>query len=122
MITLKTPVARKQQGFYTFSADAVLILYFCRLWSYNQKYIKVSFKQHTVGQMKSVKDAILEGIGKQYLYLRLRQEERVKRELNTKYEGQYRNAGLVLLFDVFMALAVVVAVALLAGVLYLLAA
>ncbi|MBC5993280.1 hypothetical protein H8S84_10580 [Pontibacter sp. SD6] len=72
--------------------------------------------------MKSVKDAILEGIGKQYLYLRLRQEERVKRELNTKYEGQYRNAGLVLLFDVFMALAVVVAVALLAGVLYLLAA
>ncbi|GAB3203541.1 hypothetical protein GCM10027293_34120 [Pontibacter aydingkolensis] len=34
MITLKAPVARKQQGLYTFSADAVLILYFCTLLIY----------------------------------------------------------------------------------------
>ena len=70
----------------------------------------------------SLTDSILLRLGKLYLHLRLRNKEKVARELSIKYEGQYRNAGLMLLFDVFMALAVVVAVAILAGVLYLFAA
>ncbi|GAB3829209.1 hypothetical protein [Pontibacter rugosus] len=68
--------------------------------------------------MPGVADTILEGIGKQYLYLRLRRQERVEQELQVKYEGKYKNAGLVLLFDLFMALAVVAVVALVAAVLY----
>lgn len=68
--------------------------------------------------MPKVTDTILEGIGRRYLYLRLRKQERVARELQVKYEGKYKNAGLVLLFDLFMALAVVVFVLIIAATLY----
>ncbi len=68
------------------------------------------------------KERWLERIGELYLQLRLRTPEKIERELSIKYEGQYRNAGLVLLFDVFMALAVVAAVVVLAAILYLFAA
>ena len=71
---------------------------------------------------RSLTDIILSRSGKIYLHLRLRSKKKIERELSVKYEGQYRNAGLTLLFDVFMALAVVAAVALVAGVAYLLAA
>ncbi|GAB3203543.1 hypothetical protein GCM10027293_34130 [Pontibacter aydingkolensis] len=64
----------------------------------------------------------MEKMGRLYLRLRLHHPEKINRELSIKYEGQYRNAGLTLLFDVFMAVAVVAAVALIAGVVYLLAA
>ncbi|WP_266204355.1 hypothetical protein [Pontibacter kalidii] len=50
---------------------------------------------------------LLTKAGKLYLYLRLRAPGRIKRELSVKYEGQYRNAGLMLLFDFLMALGVV---------------
>ncbi|MCJ8166506.1 hypothetical protein MKJ04_16800 [Pontibacter sp. E15-1] len=50
--------------------------------------------------------------------MRWRRQERVERELQVKYEGKYKNAGLVLLFDLLMALAVATFVALLAAVLY----
>ncbi|WP_242922550.1 hypothetical protein [Pontibacter liquoris] len=63
-------------------------------------------------------DAILEGIGRRYLYLRLRNPTLVERELQQKYEGKYKNAGLVLLFDLLMALAVVAVVGIVAVVLY----
>lgn len=66
----------------------------------------------------SLTDAILSRSGKIYLQLRLRSKEKIERELTIKYEGQYRNAGLMLMFDVFMALAVVGVVALIALVLY----
>ena len=68
------------------------------------------------------RDRLLEKLGRLYLNLRLRHPEKIERELSIKYEGQYRNAGLTLLFDVFMAVAVVAAVVLIAGILYLLAA
>lgn len=68
--------------------------------------------------MPKVADTILEGIGRRYLYLRLRKQERVARELQVKYEGKYKNAGLVLLFDLFMALAVVTFVLIIAAALY----
>ena len=58
-------------------------------------------------------------IGRLYLCRRYKAEEQVERELRTRYEGRYYNAGLVLLFDLLMAIAVVAAVALLAGLLYL---
>ena len=64
-------------------------------------------------------DAVLAHAGKLYLHLRLRKREKVERELNLKYEGQYRNAGLVLLFDLLMALAAVAVVSLIAIVLYM---
>ncbi|WP_161888829.1 hypothetical protein [Pontibacter russatus] len=63
-------------------------------------------------------DAVLARAGKLYLHLRLRKREKVERELNLKYGGQYRNAGLVLLLDLLMALAVVAVVSLLAAVIY----
>ncbi|WP_018477233.1 hypothetical protein [Pontibacter roseus] len=71
--------------------------------------------------MKKAKlaDRLLNRIGRLYLHRRHRSRERVERELRTKYEGEYRNAGLVLLFDLVMAFAVVAVVLLLAGVLYL---
>lgn len=50
--------------------------------------------------------------------MRLRKQERVARELQVKYEGKYKNAGLVLLFDLFMALAVVTFVLIIAAALY----
>ncbi|MEJ8804243.1 hypothetical protein [Pontibacter sp. H249] len=68
------------------------------------------------------KERWLELTGRLYLQMRLRTPEKIERELSIKYEGQYRNAGLTLLFDVFMAIAVVVAVAILAVTLYLFAA
>ena len=58
-------------------------------------------------------------IGRLYLYRRFKAAEQVERELRTRYEGRYYNAGLALLFDLLMAIGVVIAVALLAGVLYL---
>ena len=67
---------------------------------------------------RSLTDTILSRSGKLYLQLRLRDKEKIDRELTVKYEGQYRNAGLTLLFDVFMALAVVAIVALVAIVLH----
>ncbi|MBD1397935.1 hypothetical protein H9Q13_12225 [Pontibacter sp. JH31] len=69
--------------------------------------------------MRSLSEAILLGMGRLHLYLRYKGEEEARQALQRKYEGQYRNAGLVLLFDILMALAVVVAVAILAGMLYL---
>ena len=61
---------------------------------------------------------MLSFIGRIYLYLRFINKVRVQQELEKKYEGQFRNAGVVLLFDGFMALAVVAVVALIAAVLY----
>ncbi|MHA6248947.1 hypothetical protein ACXYMU_13470 [Pontibacter sp. CAU 1760] len=61
-------------------------------------------------------------LGKAYLYLRYREKGRVQRELAQKYQGQFENAATVLLADIFMALAVVVVVSLLAGALYLIIA
>ena len=63
-------------------------------------------------------DRLLAKAGKLYLQLRLRNPEKIQRELSIKYEGQYRNAGLMLLFDVFMAVAVVAVVGLVALLLY----
>jgi hypothetical protein len=69
--------------------------------------------------MKAISgDRLLAKAGRLYLKLRLRNPEKIQRELSIKYEGQYRNAGLMLLFDVFMAVAVVVVVGLVAIVLY----
>ncbi|GAB3535318.1 hypothetical protein GCM10027443_24130 [Pontibacter brevis] len=65
-------------------------------------------------------ELMLSFIGRAYLYFRFRDEQKVKQELARKYEGQYRNAGVVLLADIFMALAVVAVVSLLAAVLYFL--
>lgn len=67
---------------------------------------------------RTLTDSILSRSGKLYLQLRLRDKAKIERELSVKYEGQYRNAGLMLLFDIFMALAVVAIVGLLAIVLY----
>ncbi|MBX0333103.1 hypothetical protein K3G39_07625 [Pontibacter sp. HSC-14F20] len=67
--------------------------------------------------MRNLSEAILVRMGKLHLYLRYK--GRGEQELHRRYEGQYRNAGLVLLFDLFMALAVVVVVAVVAGMLYL---
>ncbi|MER2996890.1 hypothetical protein [Pontibacter populi] len=67
---------------------------------------------------RTITDVLLSRFGKLYLQLRLRNKAQVERELTIKYEGQYRNAGLMLLFDIFMALAVVAIVALLAIVVY----
>ncbi|MFD2248117.1 hypothetical protein [Pontibacter ruber] len=50
--------------------------------------------------------------------LRFGNKEQVQQELQRKYEGQFRNAGTVLLADTFMALAVVAIVGLIAAVLY----
>jgi hypothetical protein len=61
---------------------------------------------------------MLSRLGRIYLYLRLRSRERVQRELHRRYEGRFRNAGLTLLFDLLMALAVVAFVAILAAVIY----
>ncbi|ARS34069.1 hypothetical protein [Pontibacter actiniarum] len=63
-------------------------------------------------------DVILVLIGKAYLYLRFRNKEKVKQELSRKYEGQFRNAGVVLLIDALMAVLIVAFVALIAAVLY----
>jgi len=52
------------------------------------------------------------------LHLRFRNENILHQELRRKYSGSYRNAGIVLLFDVLMALAAVAVVALIAAVLY----
>jgi hypothetical protein len=105
LITLKAPVARKQQGLYTFSAFPVLILYFC------SAYVIVNMKAR-------IGERLLAKTGELYLQLRLRNKTRIERELTVKYEGQYRNAGLMLLFDIFMALAVVAIVGLVALLLY----
>ena len=66
----------------------------------------------------SFTDAVLASAGKFYLQLRLGKMECVERELNLKYEGQYRNAGLMLLFDIFMAAAVMAIVGLVTVLLY----
>ncbi|SFH29282.1 hypothetical protein [Pontibacter chinhatensis] len=57
---------------------------------------------------QALANRILSKVGKLYLYLRLRAPQKIKRELSIKYEGQYRNAGLMLLFDFLMAIGVVV--------------
>ena len=67
---------------------------------------------------RSFTDTILSQSGKLYLQLRLRSKEKVERELAVKYDNHYRNAGLMLLFDVLMALGVVAIVGLVAIVLY----
>ncbi|MBC5775238.1 hypothetical protein H8S95_14255 [Pontibacter sp. KCTC 32443] len=67
---------------------------------------------------RSLTDTILSRAGKLYLQLRLRNIEKIERELSIKYEGQYRNAGVMLLFDILMALAVVAVVGLVAVLLY----
>lgn len=72
--------------------------------------------------MRNLSEAILVRMGKLHLYLRHKGSNEAKQELHRKYEGLYRNAGLVLLFDIFMALSVVVVVAVVAGVLYLVTA
>ena len=64
-------------------------------------------------------ERLVSHIGRLYLYRRYKAAEQVERELRTRYEGRYYNAGLALLFDLLMAISVVVAVALLTGVLYL---
>ncbi|WP_276498134.1 hypothetical protein [Pontibacter litorisediminis] len=66
----------------------------------------------------TLSDRLLEKIGRLYLHWSLRHPEQVQRELQVKYEGRYRNAGLVLLFDLLMALAVVVLVVAVAALLY----
>jgi len=66
--------------------------------------------------------AILSLLGRAYLYLRFRDRGKVQQELARKYEGQFRNAGTVLLADIFMALAVVAVVSLLAAAIYIAAA
>lgn len=66
-------------------------------------------------------DSALSRLGKVYLRLRFRKKEQAQRELQAKYEGKYRNAGIVLLADLFMAFAVVAFVALIAAVLYFVA-
>ena len=66
---------------------------------------------------RNLSESFLEWMGRLHLYLRY--GAKGEQELQRRYEGQYRNAGLVLLFDLFMALAVVVVVAVLAGILYL---
>jgi hypothetical protein len=66
----------------------------------------------------SLTDALLSRSGKLYLQLRLRNKAKIAHELTVKYQGQYRNVGLMLLFDVFMALAVVAIVGLVAVMLY----
>jgi len=63
-------------------------------------------------------DRLLAKVGKLYLQLRLRNQSKIERELSIKYNNQYRNVGLMLLFDVFMALAVVAIVGLIALLLY----
>ena len=63
--------------------------------------------------------AILSLLGRAYLYLRFRDRGKVQQELARKYEGQFRNAGTVLLADIFMALAVVAVVSLLAAAIYI---
>lgn len=69
--------------------------------------------------MRNFSEAILARMGRLHLYLRHKGQGEAQQELHRKYQGQYRNAGLVLLFDIFMALAVVVVVAVVAGILYL---
>ncbi|AKD03474.1 hypothetical protein POKO110462_05935 [Pontibacter korlensis] len=68
--------------------------------------------------MPKLTNTILSCLGKLYLRLRLRNQEQVQRELQVKYEGRYRNAGLVLLFDLLMAIAVVAFVVIVTAVLY----
>ncbi len=63
-------------------------------------------------------EAILTFLGKAYLYLRFRNKNEVQNQLRRKYEGHFKNAGTMLLADIFMALAVVVFVALFAAMLY----
>ena len=63
-------------------------------------------------------ERLLAKTGKLYLQLRLGNKAKIERELTIKYEGQYRNAGLMLLFDVLMALAVVAVVGLVTIMLY----
>ncbi|GAA4440470.1 hypothetical protein GCM10023188_37720 [Pontibacter saemangeumensis] len=67
----------------------------------------------------SFTDAMLARTGKLYLQLRLGKQKRVQQVLDQKYEGQYRNAGLVLLFDLLMAFAAVAVVCLIAVILYM---
>ncbi|MHC2993056.1 hypothetical protein OB13_16270 [Pontibacter sp. HJ8] len=67
-------------------------------------------------------EGLLVRIGRLYLAQRYKSRERVEQELHRKYEGKYRNAGLVLLFDLLMAFTVVAIVTLLAGILYLVTA
>ncbi|WP_439881674.1 hypothetical protein ACSX1A_00670 [Pontibacter sp. MBLB2868] len=62
--------------------------------------------------------SILSVLGRAYMYLRYRDERKVQHELVRKYEGQFRNAGTVLLADIFMAVAVVAVVSMLAALLY----
>ncbi|WP_229959838.1 hypothetical protein [Pontibacter silvestris] len=65
---------------------------------------------------------ILSLFGRGYLFLRYRNKKKVQQELERKFEGQFRNAGVVLLADIFMALAVVAIVSFVAAVLYFLMA
>lgn len=67
-------------------------------------------------------ERILSFLGRLYLHLRFQKDKEVQRELRHKYEGAYRNAGIVLLFDIFMTLAVVAIVILIAAVLYFIVA
>ena len=99
---------------FCFQAFPVLILYFCNCYYNHKKAFKTL--EFLLGEI------IFSFIGRFYLYLRYRDKEKVQQELTRKYEGQYRNAGVVLLVDIFMALAVVAIVSLIAAVLYFLVA
>lgn len=104
-----------RRGLY-FWAEVSSNSYFCGVKNlmpgYKTKAIPCPHTMHNLGE------AILLKMGKLHLYLRYRGGQ-AEQALHRKYEGQLRNAGLVLLFDLLMALAVVVAVAVVAGVLYL---
>ncbi|MEJ8756014.1 hypothetical protein WG947_03335 [Pontibacter sp. H259] len=63
-------------------------------------------------------DRLLAKLGRVYLHIRLRDQAKIERELTIKYNNQYRNVGLMLLFDVFMALAVLAIVGILTIVIY----
>ena len=67
-------------------------------------------------------EAMLSFVGRAYLFLCCRNKERRQRELRRRYEGSYRNAGLSLLFDLLLALAVGTVVTLIAAAVYLVAA
>ena len=110
MITFKAPGARVQQGLFTFYATSVDISYFCT--SNHSCKIAITLMDFLFGNI------IPSFIGKSYLHLRYRDKAKVQQELEKKYEGQFRNAGVVLLADIFMALAIVAVVSLIAAVLY----
>jgi hypothetical protein len=64
------------------------------------------------------KFSMLSFLGKAYMHIRFRNREKVQKELDKKYEGQFKNAGTMLLADIFMALATVIVISIIAVLLY----